>query len=127
MASVFLRIRPIGILIICFGFVFISVPAAVAQPDTQQKAPALYAPRPEYPLEARRQHLTGRGLLILHIDRETGTVTSVEISKSIGYKILDDAAVRALRQWRFKPGKFTKIKVPIGYTMGQSEIPKDLR
>ncbi len=89
----------------CFVWFSISVPAAVAQPDTQHQAPALYAPRPEYPLEARRRYLTGRGLLILHIDRKTGAVTSVEIAKSIGYKILDDAAVRAFRQWRFKPGK----------------------
>ena len=120
------RIRPIGILILCSASVFSSVPAAVTQSDAPRR-PVVYAPRPEYPLEARRQHLTGSGLLILHIDRETGIVTSVEIAKTIGYKILDDAAVRAFSRWRFKPGKYTKVKVPIRYTMDHSEIPKDLR
>jgi TonB family protein len=85
------------------------------------KAAAVFSPKPEYPLEARQRHLVGSGVLILHIDRDTGTVTSIDIEKSIGYKILDDAAIRALSQWRFKPGKSTKIRVPIRYTISGAQ------
>jgi len=84
----------------------------------------IFAPKPEYPLEARRRHLTGSGILILHIDAKTGNVTSIDIEKSIGYKILDDAAIRAFHRWRFKPGTGPKVRLPIRYTMDQSLIPK---
>jgi len=122
MASVLFRIRPIGILILCSASVFSSVPAAVAQSEAERKR-VVRAPRPEYPLEARRQHLTGSGLLILHINRETGTVDSIDLKKSTGHKILDDAAIRCFLRWRFIPGKYTIVKVPVQYTLKQSEIP----
>jgi outer membrane biosynthesis protein TonB len=32
--------------------------------------------------------------------------------------ILDHAVVRALRQWRFKPGVFTAVATPVAFTMG---------
>jgi protein TonB len=72
---------------------------------------------PDYPREAQSKHETGSGLLILHIDRARGLVTSVTVAKSTGHKILDDAGVRAFSQWRFKPGavKDALIKVPISF------------
>jgi TonB family protein len=72
---------------------------------------------PDYPKEARLRHETGRGVLILHVDRARGVVTSVTVFKSTGHKILDDAGVRAFSQWRFKPGvvKDPLIKVPISF------------
>jgi TonB family protein len=82
-----------------------------------ERHPAVFAPRPDYPLEARQQHLIGSAILILHIDKPSGTVTSIEVAKSTGHKILDEAATRAFLRWRFKPGLYTKVKVPIRYTM----------
>jgi hypothetical protein len=32
-----------------------------------QKAVAVYAPRPQYPYEARARHITGRGVFALHL------------------------------------------------------------
>ena len=72
---------------------------------------------PAYPLEARRSHLTGRGVLVGQVDIKTGVVTSVRMEKSTGYKILDDAALEAFRQWRFRPGTIRKFRTPINYTM----------
>src|SRR5947209_1745569 len=63
------------------------------------------AAKPEYPLEARRHNMQGRGVFWMHL-RPDGTVARVEIRKSIGYRILDKAAVAALSQWRFRPGVF---------------------
>jgi TonB family protein len=72
---------------------------------------------PEYPLEARRKHQTGSGSLILHIDEQTGEVTSVAVEKTTGYKLLDDAGIRAFSQWRFKPGAARKIRMPIHFSL----------
>src|SRR6266849_3541399 len=83
------------------------------------RSDVLWQVPPEYPREARRKHETGSGLLILHVDRETGRVTSVTVGKSTGFKDLDDAGIRAFSQWRFKPGavKTALIKIPIRFSM----------
>ena len=86
--------------------------------ETKGKALAIYAPRPEYPLQARRNRLTGSGIALLEVDKRTGYVTSARMLQSMGHKILDDAALKAFRQWRFKPGTASQIKMPINYTVG---------
>jgi TonB family protein len=55
------------------------------------------APRPKYPLEARKHHWVGVGWFLMRVDEPTGAVTSVEILQSTGHKILDRAAVDALK------------------------------
>lgn len=55
-----------------------------------------------YPEEARRRGWEGRVLLRLSINAE-GRVTRAEVIQSSGYRILDEAAARAVRSWRSKP------------------------
>ena len=86
--------------------------------ETKGKALAIYAPRPEYPLQARRNRLSGSGVALLDVDKCTGYVTSARMLQSMGHKILDDVALKAFRQWRFKPGTASQIKIPINYTVG---------
>jgi protein TonB len=81
------------------------------------KVLAIYAPRPEYPYEARRQRTTGSGLVILMIDSPTGCVTNARMAQSTGSAVLDNSAVSALRRWRFKSGTAAKVQVPITYTL----------
>jgi|SRR6266404_3403212 protein TonB len=81
------------------------------------KVLAIYAPRPEYPYEARRQRTTGSGLVILMIDSSTGSVTHARIAQSTRSVVLDNSAVSCLRRWRFKSGTVTTVQVPITYTL----------
>ena len=81
------------------------------------KASVMYAPRPMYPYEARRQRKTGSGIALLSVDPIAGNVTSIHITRSCGSAILDNATVDALRRWRFKPGSALSVEVPITYTL----------
>lgn len=87
-------------------------------PSAGAKRVAIYAPKPDYPFEARVKHLTGSGIIMLDVDVASGRVTNARMLQSIGHKILDDAALNAFRKWRFQPGKVApQVKVPIRYSM----------
>jgi TonB family protein len=82
------------------------------------KAIAIFAPKPDYPYEARSRHQTGSGVAVLSVDTASGNVTEASMGQSIGSPILDNATVSTFRRWRFQPGKCApKVKVPITYTM----------
>lgn len=92
-------------------------PSAAAHPKGAKRV-AIYAPKPEYPFEARSKHWGGTGLIILDVNVESGEVTAAHMVKSTGYQILDDAALSAFRRWHFKPGKVApQVRIPITYTM----------
>jgi TonB family protein len=75
------------------------------------------AEAPIYPYEARRAHITGSGVVAIEIDPSTGKVVSCHMDPSTGNVELDRATLIAFRQWRFKPGTFPRIKIPIRFTM----------
>ena len=77
---------------------------------------ALYAPPPKYPFAARARHLTGAGVFACNL-RQDGTVASVDIVKSTGAGLLDDAAISALRRWKFKPGDAHVVRIPLAFTI----------
>ncbi len=83
------------------------------------KAEAIYAPRPDYPIEARVRRLSGSGVVLLEIDPKTGYVTSAQMEKSMGNPMLDHAALAAFSRWRFKPGSAPQIHIPISYSIGK--------
>jgi len=80
------------------------------------RASATFAPRPEYPYEARSRKITGSGVCVLTLD-PSGAVTDATMAVSIGNPILDNATVSTFRRWRFKAGMYSKVKVPITYTL----------
>lgn len=59
-------------------------------------------PPPEYPELARRRGYEGSLLLDFEV-RADGTCGEVRVLESSGHDVLDEAAVRAVRQWRFRP------------------------
>src|SRR4029077_1753322 len=101
-------------------FTPIKAPQAAGPPGTMSistaKALATRAPRPQYPYEVRSRHITGRGVCVVEVDAGSGSVTSASMASSIGNRILDKAALSAFRQWRFKPGSVSKVRIPITFT-----------
>jgi TonB family protein len=92
---------------------------APTDPQALKKAEAvaIHHPHPDYPLEARRLHLTGRGIVLGIVDTKTGQLKSVKMEHSTGHAILDDAVLRAFRQWTFRPGTIRQFRIPVMYTM----------
>jgi len=89
-----------------------------------------YSPKPDYPLEARAAHFTGSGVFIVIVHPNTGRVAQVRIDRSTGHPILDQAAVRAFSQWRFKPGGLKHLAEiapwqhdPIAKTIQKGDVP----
>jgi TonB family protein len=78
---------------------------------------AINAPRPEYPYEARRQKITGEGVVGMTVDPASGQVSEVSMLKSTGNAFLDNAALAGFRRWRFKPGTASSIRCPITFTL----------
>jgi TonB family protein len=92
---------------------------SVARPE------AIYTPAPVYRPEWAKQGLTGKGIVLVTIDKETGKVTGAQMLQSTGNKILDGAALEAYSQWRFQPGTVSQVKIPIEFaTRPRPATPK---
>lgn len=61
-------------------------------------------PPPEYPAVATRQGWTGKVVLRVRVLPD-GSAGGVEVKKSTGHKVLDDAAINAVKGWKFSPAK----------------------
>jgi protein TonB len=85
------------------------------------RASAINAPRPEYPYEARRQHLVGSGVAAVTVDPASGQVVGAEMEKSIGAPLLDQSALSAFRRWKFKPGTPRVIRIPVTFDLRGAE------
>jgi protein TonB len=72
-------------------------------------------PPPDYPLNLKREGTSGLVAVAVVID-ETGVVTSCSVSKSSNPDF-DEAALAAVKKWKFKPaqkeGVAVKMKVTI--------------
>lgn len=83
----------------------------------------LHNPKPVYPAVARSRQWEGRVLLKVRV-RADGTCGQVEVSQSSGHEVLDEAALEAVRNWRFSPAKRggqaveSWVSVPIHFKSG---------
>ncbi len=79
-------------------------------------------PPPEYPRLARRRGYQGTVVLDVLVDK-TGRVQDLEIDESSGHGALDRAAKRAVKGWRFTPGRRgddpvdMRVKVPVRFQL----------
>jgi len=79
-------------------------------------------PVPVYPSLARERGWQGLVTLEAAVDGE-GRPASVEIFRSSGHSILDEAALKTVRKWRFLPARAgqiffpSRIKIPIRFLL----------
>jgi TonB family protein len=95
-----------------------SLDAQPARPAGQPPPPrAIYTPKPIYRAEWAKQGLTGKGVVLVTIDKQTGNVTGVRMLTSTGNQQLDGAALQAYSQWRFDPRTVavSQLKIPIEF------------
>lgn len=83
----------------------------------EQRYHALSMPKPEYPYEARRQRISGNGIVAVEVDYETGLVKTATMKKSTGSELLDDATLRAARRWRFQPAAVKRLEIPVSFAI----------
>jgi len=88
-------------------------PAPVEQKPAAEPAPVVQPvvdasqsnnPAPIIPTISRRLREEGTTLLEVLV-KTNGSVGELRVKKSCGYQRLDDAAVRAVKQWHFTPAK----------------------
>ena len=105
------------------------VPATLVMPMKQKTAVSKYTPydqppkiisriRLKYPLIAQKSGIEGRVLLKVLVGK-TGSVEEIEVVKSIPE--LDEAAIKAVKNVKFKPGKYKNkpvnvwVRLPIDF------------
>ena len=57
---------------------------------------------PKYPLIAHHNNWEGVTVLVIQIQPD-GRVGEVDVSQSSGYRVLDEAAAKAVKHWRYQP------------------------
>lgn len=75
--------------------------AAVTEPIP---ADYLQNPPPVYPRSALRKRQQGTVMLEVQVNAQ-GLPQSVRVQKTCGHRLLDEAALEAVRQWRFVPAR----------------------
>lgn len=103
-----------------------AAPAAVAPapPGPSPAAPAVTPPRtdaahlnnpvPRYPPVSRRLGEEGRVLLDVHIQPD-GSVGEIRVRSSSGSKRLDQAALDAVKRWRYVPARRADVAIAFWY------------
>jgi protein TonB len=78
--------------------------AGAATGQVSSRPGYLSNPRPDYPEEAQRQHQEGVVLLNVEVGAD-GRASEVTVRQSSGFPLLDEAALEAVRRWRFEPAR----------------------
>ncbi|PHY07738.1 MAG: hypothetical protein CK528_02145 [Alcaligenaceae bacterium] len=74
------------------------------QPTQTARPDHAHSPKPFYPLALRDLGVSGVVWLRVWVD-DTGRPREIELAKGSGYRLFDEAALRAVQHWRFVPAK----------------------
>jgi protein TonB len=102
--------------------VVVAPPPPAPEPVTEARGYAGYRnnPAPDYPVQAQNRGQQGKVVLNVHV-LASGKVGEVTVSKTTGFKILDDSAIKAVMNWSFEPAKRGQtpidgwVKVPLDF------------
>ena len=81
-------------------------------------------PRPAYPELARQRGQEGQVVLLVNVDMR-GNPTTVLVEASSEYALLDQAAIQAIRRWKFNPASRNgeavpgTVRVPVTFRLHQ--------
>lgn len=93
-----------------------SKPGRLAQPLYRRN------PEPPYPLAARRRRQEGVVELVVEVSA-IGRASRVTVQRTSGFKLLDEAAARAVKDWEFEPARVSgvavesRIEVPVRFRL----------
>lgn len=96
--------------------------SAEAAPDSEARPSYGFTPRPGYPAVAIRRGYEGTVVLRVRVLAD-GSPAEVTVFRSSGHRILDKAAVKAVRRWKFVPAQrgfrtvASTVKVPIEFRL----------
>jgi protein TonB len=82
-------------------------------------------PLPEYPTLARQKHWQGVVWLLVDVSMQ-GEVDDLVVEQSCGHSVLDRAATRTVRRWRFTPAKragqptASQVRIPVRFRLEDS-------
>lgn len=120
------RQRPVGWLMLALSAVLLSACQQAAQP--QEPAPpaptepvAQNTPPPDYPPEYACKQIGGTTVLDLSL-AANGYPVRIDVYKSSGTKTLDDLAVAAVHEWKFRPATLrgkpapSRLQVPVTFS-----------
>ncbi|MEN8175350.1 MAG: energy transducer TonB [Pseudomonadota bacterium] len=102
--------------------------APVATRPGMFSAPSLAGisnPKPRYPRQARRRGLEGLVILSVEVGLD-GRVAGLAVERSSGFAVLDNAARRAVADWRFRPALrggepvSAQLEVPVRFRLRDS-------
>jgi protein TonB len=94
----------------------------VVKPVIKAQADYLNNPKPNYPRLSKRMGEQGEVRLRVDIASD-GTVTQVVLAHSSGFERLDDAAITAVKSWKFKPAKqgdvsmASTVEIPVKFML----------
>lgn len=83
-------------------------------------------PAPAYPYVALQRGYDGEVTLIIAVNK-SGLPDDVEVAQSSGYGILDSAAVKAVKKWKFEPAKLfglpvdSEIEIPVKFELATAQ------
>lgn len=91
------------------------------------RADYAYRVDPDYPEQARRQGWEGTTMLRVLVD-QGGSSKTIQVSQSSGFEALDQAATKAVKDWRFHPARHgaksveSWVKIPIIFTLKDKKV-----
>jgi periplasmic protein TonB len=94
--------------------------AAFAGRDEPWQKDLVESVPPAYSHADRAAWREGRGVFHITVDRQSGRVRKVAVKQSTGHRTLDAAAVAALSRWRFRPGSWQELDVPVNFRMAKT-------
>ncbi|MBT8580471.1 energy transducer TonB [Polynucleobacter paneuropaeus] len=92
--------------------------------DADYKSESLRNAQPRYPIYSRKMRQEGVVIITAEVLTD-GSATDVRMATSSGIKLLDEAALETVRQWRFIPAKrdgvpyVQRLRIPVTFSLNK--------